>query len=264
MLEEYTLIDEQPDTRNCTDDLPFLSTEAVYSLLGDQKPDGKNILWKLICMPGQYILNHINERGWERMRGVSPALLRKAFSAEAVDSGWLSPGVCRWGSRPEGDWMVKFYPASAHTLDLGEQHRTATVVLPSIVFGGIGNVYYVWATKTRTFSPHDRIFVVPLPNVYHDGRICFGNNTPPTLSWGEWDGIDTAWNLFVESPFNGDLAQQKSRAHPVDVREQLSAVDQRKRQRYPLSDLIPYTVKGGAAATVETAVHAYLIKSTLR
>ena len=74
------------------------------------------------------------------------------------------------------------------------------------------------------------LYHAPLPNVYNDGKLCFGTNTPPDLNRGEEVGKSTAqllqeaWEMFIGSPFNGHLAQDKSKTHPTDVREQLVAL----------------------------------------
>lgn len=243
--------------------MAFLTKEAARALRLDQKPDGENILWKLVCTPGQYILHYL-EGAEEQFRGVSTARLAKAFGSHAVDSGWLPPGVCRWGRQAEGDWMVRFYPASPYTLQFGMPEHTdsfiVTVRLPAMVFAGISDTYYVWAVKDRQFSVQSPLFAVPLSNVWGDGRICYGTNNPPAVSAEAWQTIEEAWQLFIASPFIGDLATGKSQAQPQDVRLQLVKASQSAHKQYPLHDLVAYGSKGNPI-TIEKAVEA-MVKST--
>ncbi len=241
--------------------MPFLTPEAARTLRLDQKPDGTHILFKVIALPGQYVLHYLDGKE-EVFRGTSTARLAQAFGLLTVDSGWLPYGVCRWGRQPAGDWMVRWYPPARYTLQIGDpQHPgalTLDVPLPGMVFAGMGSTYYVWATKEQTCALETPLFAAPLPNVYHDGRICYGAHTPPAVSAEAWPTIDTAWRLFITTPFLGDLSQQKSRAHPEDVRTVLAQVAHDASSHYPLKDLIPYIIND-TPITVARAVTALLM-----
>lgn len=56
----------------------------------------------------------------------------------------------------------------------------------------------------------------------------------------EGNTIDVAWQLFLSSPFNADMAHGKSQAFAGDVRHQLIALAQSNAKRYPVQDLVPY------------------------
>jgi len=244
-----------------------LSDEAAQALLLDLPPDGKHILWKVICTPGQYIWHFFDpETKRRRFKGVSEALLRQAFGSEPTDSGWLPLHLYRWGSRPDGTWVVSFRPSQCYDLQLiasgKNQPEPIRVRLPSCVFCGIGQAYYIWATKRQTFFPTLPLFSAPLPNVYEDGRICFGDNTPPAITDQVGTAIEDAWHLFITSPFNADLSAGKSRARPDDVRAQLIQASQHPRHAYPLSDLLAYRTRGNTPITAEMAIDAYLLRST--
>lgn len=240
--------------------MSFLPPEAARTLRLDQKPDGTHILFKIIALPGQYVLHYLSGKE-EVFRGTSTAQLAKAFGSLAVDSGWLPPGVCRWGRQPAGDWMVRWYPPGRAILQFGDPQyagaSTLDIPLPGMVFAGLGDTYYVWAARDLTCCPETPLFVAPLPNVYHDGRICFGSNIPPAISAEAWATIDTAWQNFIASPFIGDLSGGKSRAHPDDVRTTLMHLAQSTCTSYPLEDLVPYTI-GTTAITVARVVTALL------
>lgn len=237
--------------------MPFLSTEAAKTLKLDQKPDGERVLFKLIAIPGQYILHTYRNRE-EIFWGTSTAKLAKAFGSLAVDSSWLPPGICRWGRQAAGDWMVRWYPPGQYILQFGNPEHASSfslvVPLPGIVFVGIGKTYYVWSLKEQTFSPQALLYAAPLPNVYSEGKICYGSNSPPAVSSSNWQTVETAWELFVTTPFIADLSSNKSQSHPEDVRDFLRQLAKENRSSYPTEDLIPYA----NSLTVERAIHALL------
>jgi hypothetical protein len=101
---------------------------------------------------------------------------------------------------------------------------------------GLGSRFYLWALKSRRFDPQTLGYHAPFPNLYTDGRICWGVNTPPLAHHST---ADAAWKLFFASPFNGDLAGRKSKAFPLDVRQQLICLAEGKARAYPARDLEP-------------------------
>jgi hypothetical protein len=195
-------------------------------------------LCQLLILDGQYVIWY--EEG-ETMRSklISPTAVRQAFTHLPVDSGFLPPSIVRWGSGVAGDWLVKFiapncYPISCH---LVEGTHALEIPLPGLIFMGFGNRYYVWAVKSRCFDANAPVFHVPLPNVSHDGVICFGSNSVPPASS---ETLEQTWQLFLNSPFNGDSASGKSKSHPDDVRSHLVALHDARKKKYPLRDLVPY------------------------
>jgi hypothetical protein len=95
------------------------------------------------------------------------------------------------------------------------------VTLPGLIFAGCGPNYYLWATDEREFKPSSLCYSAPLPNVYDTGRICWGDNQVQNATP---QYADTAWSIFINSPFNSHLANSKSRKHSDDVRKQLLAL----------------------------------------
>ncbi len=180
----------------------------------------------LLFTRGQYILYH--HRGAEVVcKGVSTQTLRAAFVEESVDSGWLPEGVVRWGSGPAGTFIVKFIPPGKQEIRLSTQNSAEPLIvapmLPALVFAGVNSTYYVWALQERTCDPSAQLFHAPFPNVYPDGHICFGSNRPPMAGCKT---LDEVWRLFIDSPFNADMAHGKSQAFAEDVRRQLVALAQ--------------------------------------
>jgi PRTRC genetic system protein B len=211
----------------------------------------------LIITDDQYVFRHrAGER--ETLKFVSPASVRAAFSHEPIDSGWLPCGTQRWGLGPAGHWAVLFIPAQIHPLLFnadpifggGAGIARLNVPLPPLVFMGHAAAYHIWALDHNAFDPKARMYHAPLPNVHPDGLVCFGANLAPDAA-----RIGQAWQLFLASPFNADLASGKSKAQPNDVRAQLRNLADNPHKTYPPRDLVPWT------QTVDQAVEAILRRS---
>jgi len=225
----------------------------------------------LLFSKGQYILYYRDGQEY-RPKGVSPETMRAAFVEEPVDSGWLSPDIKRCGTGPAGSFVVKYVPPGKHTLQFTAQSPSypavVTAPLPGLVFAGVNSgkegsvaTYYVWALGVAEFDPQAGLYHAPLPNVYEDGRICFGENRPPEVAR---QTIDKAWDLFINSPFTGAMIAGKSKAHGQDVCSQLLALA--GLERYPVEDLQTYREERGgfthtpAVKTVSDVVAKVLLK----
>jgi Prokaryotic E2 family D len=225
----------------------------------------------LLFSKGQYVFYDRVNRGL-RPKGISPQTLMTALIGEPVDSGWLPPGIVRWGSGTGGTFMVKFIPPCRHTLRLPsfdqEGYCEMTLPLPGLVFAGAshessgsrGAVFYVWALADEEFRPTARLYHAPLPNVYPEGRVCWGTDPAPKVSWQTFDG---AWQLFTFSRFNRSHCSGKSVREPSDVLRLLESLT--SAARYPVADLVPFahsqSVSSGQTAlirTVEAATRAFL------
>lgn len=170
---------------------------------------------------------------------LSPESVRTAFSFSVVDTGWLPPNTLRWGAGRLGPWVAMWIPPATYTLNLspisrgrdvrpgavnppvGNESRFALPVklsLPGFVFAGAANVYSVWALKEPEFSHKAAAYHAPLPNVYLDGKICWGNNS---IVPARADAMEQQWRLFIESPFNSDLDSNKSKSRPDSILQKL-------------------------------------------
>lgn len=183
---------------------------------------------------GQYVW-HARVDGADNYKFVSQAAVLQAFRSAPVDSGWLAPNVARCGSTSRGDYAVLFVPSGRHNLNVesGAKIKQLRVWLPSFVFFGYGQGYYVWAVKSDRLQPTAPLFAAPLPNVFDGGGICWGQNTAPRSTASS---IADAWNLFITSPFNGHAASHKVKSHTGDVRTVLRRLAA-EGKRFPLSEL---------------------------
>ncbi|MCA1553933.1 MAG: prokaryotic E2 ligase family D protein, partial [Chloroflexi bacterium] len=170
----------------------------------------------------------------DRLKPLSLQTLRAAVSEAPLDSGWLPPGLVRCGQSAHGPWAVLWVPPGKHTVMLADEQIETP--LPGFVLYGHGARYWVFALAACDFRPDARLYDAPLPNVHADGAICWGGNRPPEAQPSQ---MCAAWQLFMSSPFNGDLSQGKSRAAPQDVRALLRHLQREGARDYPLDDLQP-------------------------
>lgn len=188
---------------------------------------------------GQYVFTTRTADGGRAYKFISPAIVAAAFRDAPVDSGWTAPGLVRCGTSTKGEFAVSFIAAQRHTL-LVEMAKTKEAVpmqiyLPSLVFVGIGKHYSVWAMSSPTLQPDALLFHAPLPNVFYNGGICWGENRP---AMANATNINKGWELFITSPFNGHVANGKSVSETEDVRILLKQLADSKVDHFPLGELI--------------------------
>lgn len=204
------------------------------------KPDGI-----LYFIGGQLLFEHHTDQGAVIRKCLSPEAARQAFTQQQTDSGWLSPHTIRYGINDRGPWFLQRYDPTRYRITfedtiavLGQSNPVPTlnVWLPGMLFLGSHKDYYLWSY--RIWKGNDTtLYQTPIPNVHPNGHICFGQNRPPVA---DANTIDRAWNLFWQSPFNLDLASNKSRQQPNSVLTLLATLHQEKdgsRDTYPDEDL---------------------------
>lgn len=189
--------------------------------------------------PGQLVW-HTRTKCGDQYKFVSRAAVLQALQAGALDSGWLAPGVVRAGSTARGGFALMIVPTGRQTIPVerskGVGVEDLTVHLPALAFLGHGKRYYVWALKSAGKPSGAQVYRAPLPNVFDDGDICWGSNTPPPTTG---TAVAEAWRLFLSAPFNGHAASGKVRGESGDVRGLLRELA-RTRAKFPAAALLPF------------------------
>lgn len=208
---------------------------------------------------GQFLFRMTSLAGTEIEKFVSPAAVREAFTKIPVDSGWLAPGVARWGITRGVEWAALFVPPQPHGLELTEHDGTPDqgvgrihVFLPGMIFFGVGSKYFAWAVKTPHLDPFQEIYRAPLPNVMQDASVCWGMTKPPHASAR---AVSEAWQLFAyRTTFNNHAANGKSKRDPEDVRRVLRACAAAN-EAYPVADLVRQMPQTGV--TLDAAIKGF-------
>ena len=221
----------------------FLETVAQSSIDG-----------VLVLAQGTYVYCW-GEHGQVTTKIVTPSAVRVAFTQEPLDSGFLPSSVVRTGTSAAGDFCVAFYPPARHPIPLLTETGTqlVTVPLPGMVLVGIGQTYSLWSVRCATFSPTATVYAAPLPNVYHNGQVCWGRNIPPLA---HPTTMDAAWELVLTTPFTRELAAHKCVSAPQDVRNVLATLARRHARTFPQREL----VTAGPSITVADLVDCILKK----
>ncbi|MDB9322364.1 hypothetical protein PN483_10535 [Nodularia spumigena CS-591/04] len=247
---EATLIET-----NCT---AVISGEILRAILTDPPRKSPAISAELLFLDGIYILHHRYQENPDAhvYKFISPAALRTAFSHEPIDTGWMEPGIVRWGTGSTDTYLVKFIPPAIYTINC-EQLGDLTVTLPAMVFAGKKFKYWVWAIKDKEFTPQAPAFHVPLPNIYSSGQVCWGVNEPPAANSVS---INQAWKLFISSVFTNHFTINKSHKYRKDVRQQLLKLHKRyRRSTYPVSDLMPIGNQKSVAMLVQEILNEPIV-----
>lgn len=188
----------------------------------------------LYFLEGEYCFQARTDGGLVQ-KFVSPTSVRTAFAKEAVDSGWLPPGVNRFGVGAKGAWMVRWHAPAMYAVHLEGLKRPLIVPLPSLIWIGQKHNYFIFAAKEAAFTPNAALYRAPLANVNTSGLICFGRNAHTDVAQG---GFDAAWRTFWDAPFNNDHSAGKSRVAPDGVNQHLKALAARKETAYPAEDMV--------------------------
>lgn len=211
-----------------SDTLPVMEVLPI-SAIQDPKFEVRGTLYFL---EAQYLFRWM-ENGSLRTKFLSSLDLAAAFNQTEQDTGWMPAGVVRAGNCAKGAWYVYSSPEQKVTVTLDPGEEPVTIPIPRLVMMGIGATYYLWAVKGVHFNPDEPAYKAPFPNVYSDGRICWGANSPGPVAPKAARGI---WDLFFSAPFNKDLVDGKSKTDPDDVRKALHRLADKN--RYPVGDLL--------------------------
>ena len=217
-------------------DSPIISGDALREIISKAPRNLDHLDAELLFVDRNYILHYLDGNR-HIYKSLTSDVLRNAFANEPTDTGWLPKNIIRHGSTTIGNWVVCFFPQQRYRLQV--QSEQLYVPLPSLVFVGISNSYYVWAVKKTRFNSQLLIHHAPLPNVMNNGRICWGNVCSPTASLST---IKSTWWKFIGSTFNQDYTQDKSIKFD-NIIDRLKLLNQKSRVsarcRYPVSDLVP-------------------------
>lgn len=155
-----------------------------------------------------------------------------AFSRVPLSSGLLPPNCLFWGCENGQTRIAIYVPGRRWRLQTAE--RVFHIPLPPLVFAGAGEQYSIFAVKRRPRQMPFELYHCPTPNVHPNGIICQGSAPFPACAS---DTIEEALSLFLEgSLFNGDLAENRCRSHPEDVRRLWARLEEVR--RFPTSELV--------------------------
>ena len=232
-------------------DSPIISGDVLREIIAKAPRNLENIDAELLFIDRHYIFHYL-EGDRHVYKSLTSDVLHSAFKNEPTDTDWLPKSVIRHGSCVSGNWVVCFFHQQRYHLQVNQEQLH--IPLPSFILMGIGSSYFLWAVKKNLFEPNLSLYHAPLPNVMSDGRVCWGNVCPTSVSLSN---IESTWLKFIGSTFNQDYTQGKSRKYN-NIVEHLQLLNQKvkvsSRCRYPISDLVPVRDRLSVDRAVKTII----------
>lgn len=163
-------------------------------------------------------------------------ILTQAMSIKAtsVKSNFLLPAGCyNFGVSATSLQISCYYPGKVRTIKFddsrdGGKMREYQIPFPNILITHtlskskeewkLGSTHYFCTnlgvnslpTGHPVRNPNGGIWHVPLPNMYTDGRMCYGHNSLIiNFPLDNLRGLDWYFRMLFESPFNTDLGVQE-------------------------------------------------------
>jgi PRTRC genetic system protein B len=196
---------------------------------------GAEPLAQITVYPDVTLLTRRHGRTW-RQYPIDPGALAETLAHVPITSGLLPPHTLASGRLHGAPFFVVFVPPRQATLRT-EKERFS-LPLPPLVWAGWRDDYRLFALASKD-APTLRtpLFLGPFPNLYADGRICWGSSDPRPQAAP--DTLQPVLDLFLTgSYFNLHLANGKSQAFPNSVIAQWQALKKTKTASYPTDDLI--------------------------
>lgn len=187
----------------------------------------------LFFLEGHYQLNY-REGNVAKTKFLTPSQIGKAFAVKDVfDSGWIEQSVLRFALLARKTYKIlsilsagkrKIYitdprPDSEQEIDeetTEDKVLELEVPLPTLLWVGMGQKYYLWATLDKIVTHESNICLAPFPNLDNSGSICFGSNLAPKC---QLETIETVWRMIFDSPFNNHQSQNRCLTHKKDARK---------------------------------------------
>lgn len=180
---------------------------------------------------GHFLFRYQDKDKWES-KFVTMDDVAASMTNTENDTGWISPGIIRTGHTQRGDWFIYATEPQRQQeiILLGEK---ISVPIPATVLIGVAHAYYLFAVKETYVTPKSTLYRAPFPNIYTNGRICWGSNSHPPAHHSRAAQV---WDFFFNTPFNNHLAGEKSESQKDDITVKLHGLAGAK--NYPLNDLI--------------------------
>ena len=159
---------------------------------------------------------------------------RIAFAKMEDDTGWLPDGVRRVGRNSRGAWVVYVAPPQVMNIST-DQNESLTIPIPMSLFVGWEHRYYLFALRGKTFDVDGPVYRAPYPNVYENGRICWGSHKVPVVTP---DNIRQTWQFFFATTFNEHIASGKTKTHSDNALDLLRELSAARKRSFPVKELV--------------------------
>lgn len=176
---------------------------------------------------------------------IDPAQLAlQLASTVRLETGILSPNTIYISQEGVQKLVVEYRPRQKTALFLEGTDAPVIVPLPELLLfhrttdKGLPD-YRVFAVKARPTNLNAKLFHAPLPNLYEDGRVCWGSVQHLQAQQLTGTNLTEDWKVLLGTRFGSHNAGRRSKSHPNDIRKKYLAMEAAKTRVYPKSDLIP-------------------------
>lgn len=176
---------------------------------------------------------------------VDPAHVASALAAKVTfDTGLIADDMLLVRQEGVRKIVVGFRKAQKTGIYLDGAETALRVPLPPLLLIRVTSddsqpSYHVYAVKKRPTALDVPLFHAPLPNVFQQGGICWGNVQRPAEEALRGGSLRADWQMLLGSPFGDHAVSNKSSRFPADIRRMFIDLEARKARVYPKSDLIP-------------------------
>jgi PRTRC genetic system protein B len=160
------------------------------------------------------------------------------------NTGILNPNTICVLSEGARRTVVEYRPPQKTALWLEGLDDPLRVPLPGLIMirattAGRDPDYRVYAVAERPSSFDAPLYHAPLPNIYSDGRVCWGTVAKPTPEHLIGNDLAEDWAQLLGTHFGSHSVHGKCRSHEHDIRRLYLDLEKRRARVYPKKELVP-------------------------
>jgi PRTRC genetic system protein B len=176
---------------------------------------------------------------------IDPAQLALQLAATVrLETGILASNTIYISQEGVQKLVVEYRPRQKTALFLEGSEAPVIVPLPELLLfrrttdKGLPD-YRVFAVKARPTNLTAKLFHAPLPNLYEDGRVCWGSVQHLQAQQLTGTHLTEDWKVLLGTRFGSHNVGRRSKSQPADIRKKYLAMEAAKTRVYPKSDLLP-------------------------
>lgn len=121
---------------------------------------------------------------------------------------------------------------SVGTFTVNTARYFSTPKSPGELGMGMSNLEFI-----REVDYKNKIYPLALPNMYSDGKACYGGNSMPGGLKSDLRPLDWYYLFLKETPFNGDLSVPGVQRNYQNAEELLKFLQSKNTEAYPFDEL---------------------------
>ena len=186
-----------------------------------------------------------NDEGIVREYPVSPEAVATAISAKvSFSTGLILPNTVAILSEGAQRTVIEYRPPQKTPLWLEGSDDPVRVPLPGLLMVRTTTAdqhpgYRIHAVSERPTSPEALLYRAPLPNISHDGSVCWGTVTKVGRHSLAGNDLHEDWAQLLGTRFGNHSVSGKTKTLSDDIRKFYLALEKRNARVFPKRELIP-------------------------